>query len=298
LQVGDVIETLDGVPIPRLIEKWKPYYADSNDAAMLRDMGAELTGGPCGDTKLTVRRDNQTRELTARRALPAASSSLHMQTHDLPGDTFRRLSDDVAYLKLSSVKVADAAHYVDGAAGAKGLIVDIRNYPSEFMVFALGSLLVDKETPFVLFTKADLSNPGAFHFAAPVSITPAKPHYGGQIVILVDEVTQSSAEYNSMAFRAAPNAFVIGSTTAGADGNVSRIALPGGHSTLISGLGIFYPDKRPTQRVGIVPDLVVTPTIAGIRAGRDEVLEAAIRRILGPAAPAAAIEKLAKGGKE
>jgi C-terminal processing protease CtpA/Prc len=298
LQRGDVIETLDGLPIPRLIEKWKPYYADSNEAAMLRDMGQTLTQGECGDAKLSVSRDNRTLEVAAKRVPPGAGSGGARQTHDVSGETFRRLSDDVAYLKLSSVKVADAAHYVEGAAGTKGLIIDIRNYPSQFVVFALGSPLVDKETPFVRFTDADLSNPGAFHFTAPTSLAPRKPHYSGTVVILVDEVTQSSAEYTAMAFRAAPRAFVIGSTTAGADGNVSHIALPGGQSTMISGIGVFYPDKRPTQRVGIVPDLVVKPTIAGIRAGRDEVLEAAIRRILGPEVPDAAIERLATAGRE
>ena len=49
---------------------------------------------------------------------------------------------------------------------------------------------------------------------------------------------------------------------------------------MISGIGVFYPDKRPTQRVGIVPDIEVKPTIAGIRAGRDELLDAAIAEIL------------------
>ena len=34
-----------------------------------------------------------------------------------------------------------------------------------------------------------------------------------------------------------------------------------------------YPNKRPTQRIGITPDIEVRPTIAGIAAGRDEVLE-------------------------
>jgi len=52
-----------------------------------------------------------------------------------------------------------------------------------------------------------------------------------------------------------------------------------GFTTRFSGLGVFSPDRRPTQRIGIVPDIVVTPTIAGIRAGRDEVLEEAIRQI-------------------
>jgi C-terminal processing protease CtpA/Prc len=63
---------------------------------------------------------------------------------------------------------------------------------------------------------------------------------------------------------------------------------------MISGIGVFYPDKKPTQRVGIIPDVEVRPTIQGIRSGRDEVLEAALRQILGSETPAAEIERLAK----
>jgi C-terminal processing protease CtpA/Prc len=76
-----------------------------------------------------------------------------------------------------------------------------------------------------------------------------------------------------------PNTIVVGSTTAGADGDVSTIPLPGQLTTLISGIGVFYPDHRPTQRIGIVPGVTVTPTIQGITAGRDELLEAAIHLI-------------------
>jgi C-terminal processing protease CtpA/Prc len=115
------------------------------------------------------------------------------------------------------------------------------------------------------------------------------------VIVLVDEVSQSQAEYTAMAFRAA-GAVIVGSTTAGADGNVSAIPLPGGRRSMISGIGVFYPDKRATQRIGIVPDVVVTPTIAGIGAGRDEVLEAAIRQIVGPAVPLSEIQKMIAGG--
>jgi C-terminal processing protease CtpA/Prc len=104
--------------------------------------------------------------------------------------------------------------------------------------------------------------------------------YSGKVIILVDEVSLSQAEYTAMAFRAAPNAKVIGSTTAGADGNVSAIPLPGNLRSMISGIGVFYPDKKPTQRVGILQDIEVKPTIAGIRDGRDELIEEAIRQIL------------------
>jgi C-terminal processing protease CtpA/Prc len=81
-------------------------------------------------------------------------------------------------------------------------------------------------------------------------------------VILVDEVSQSQAEYTAMAFRSTRNATVVGGTTAGADGNVSPIPLPGGLRSMVSGIGVFYPDKRPTQRIGIIADIEATPTIS------------------------------------
>lgn len=293
LKVGDVITGLDGVPVPKLVESWAPFYGASNQPTRQRDIGRSLTRGDCGKSILRVRREGDALELTTMR-VPLAGLKLMGPTHDLPGETFRLLSDDVAYLKLSSVKVSDLARYIEAAASTKGLIIDIRNYPSEFVPFALGSLLIEKQTEFVRFTSCDLSNPGAFHWTRPLSLKPQKPHYSGKVVILVDETTVSQAEYTAMALRAAPQAIVVGSTTAGADGNVSQFALPGGLRTMISGIGVFYPDKRPTQRVGIIPDTKVTPTIAGIRAGRDEVLEEAVRQILGPEAPAAQIEKMAK----
>jgi C-terminal processing protease CtpA/Prc len=44
--------------------------------------------------------------------------------------------------------------------------------------------------------------------------------------------------------------------------------------------GLFMdPDGRETQRIGIVPDIEVKPTIKGVREGRDELLEKAIEII-------------------
>ena len=281
LRTGDVIAELDGAPVGKLIENWRPYYAASNEPTRLRDIARSMTRGACGDVSVRIERNGETLAVKAQRVKPQSGSARSGMTHDLPGQAFQLLPENVAYLNLSAVKSADAAEYVKKAAGTKGWILDIRNYPSEFVVFALGQHLVEKETPFARFTSGDLSNPGAFHWQEPaLSLTPAKPFYSGKVVVLVDETTQSSAEYTSMAFRTAPRAVVIGSTTAGADGNVSQFALPGGLQSMISGIGVFYPDKKPTQRIGILPDITVTPTIAGIRAGKDEVLEAAFKWIL------------------
>jgi C-terminal processing protease CtpA/Prc len=295
LRIGDIVEAIDGVTVAELVKRWTPYYAASNEPTRLRDIGASMTRGACGEAALRIKRDAETLELTSARTPAPTSGPAAGRTHDRPGDTFRKLSPDVAYLKLSSVQAAQASTYITSAAGTKGLVIDIRNYPAEFVVFALGSHLVERPTPFARFTAGDPSNPGAFHWRGnPLQLTPASPRYEGTIVVLVDEVSQSQAEYTTMAFRSASNTTVIGSTTAGADGNVSAIPLPGGLRSMISGIGVFYPDKKPTQRIGIIPDVEVRPTIQGIRSGRDEVLEAALRHILGSSASASEIERLAK----
>jgi C-terminal processing protease CtpA/Prc len=162
------------------------------------------------------------------------------------------------------------------------------------MVFALGQLLVDKPTVFVRLTAPDLANPGAFTFVPDEVLHPQLPHYPGRIVILVDEVSLSQAEYTAMAMRVAPGAVVVGSQTSGADGNISNIPLPFGMSTLISGLGVFTPQGASTQQVGIAHDVEALPTIEGIAAGRDEVLEVGIRQILGASASQADVEHMAR----
>lgn len=276
LKPGDVIEKMDGAAVTELFEQWVPYYADSNEAARMRDLTAFMTRGSCDPAALDVTRAGKAVHVEAARVQVKGYTP---QWHDQPGETFQLLSKNVAYVKLSTIKAEDVPGYFKKAMGTKGMVIDIRNYPSAFMPFAMGSMLAVKPTKFVAFTRADLANPGTFRFDEEPVIEPGGQHYGGKVVVLLDEVSQSLAEYTAMALRAMPNTIVVGSTTAGADGDVSDIPLPGGLHTMVSGLGVFYPDHRPTQRVGIVPDVAVTPTITGITAGRDEVLERAVELI-------------------
>ena len=165
-------------------------------------------------------------------------------------------------------------------SNTKGIVIDLRCYPSEFIVFTLSKYLMPLPKEFVKFRTGSTEYPGLFTVNDYYKIGDTnKSYYKGKIVILVNETTQSSAEYHTMAFRTAPNATVIGSTTAGADGNVSSIYLPGGIFTYISGIGVLTPEGNETQRVGIIPDKEVKPTVKGFREGKDEVLNAAIEMI-------------------
>jgi C-terminal processing protease CtpA/Prc len=279
LRVGDEIRQLDGTAVGDLVAQWTPYYADSNQAAALRDIGNAMTQGACGTVSVSISRRRQQLSLTPDRV---PTSTLNLSSNgedDLPGNTFQMLPGNIAYIKMSSLVASQTANYIQSAARTEGLIVDIRNYPSAAW-YPLVAWLASEPVNYAQSTYGDVTTPGAFHWAGLLGdqVLPVSPHYRGKVVVLVNQITQSAGEDVAMAFRAV-GAIVVGSTTAGADGNCSTVPLPGGLWFYFSGNGIFYPDRTPTQRVGIVPDFVVTPTIAGIRAGRDEVLDAAIHVI-------------------
>ncbi|MFL5615017.1 MAG: S41 family peptidase [Gemmatimonadaceae bacterium] len=107
------------------------------------------------------------------------------------------------------------------------------------------------------------------------------PKYGGHTVMLIDERTISQAEHTGLFFEAANGTTFIGSPTNGANGDLTTLALPGSITMSFSGLDVRHADGRRLQRVGLQPQVAVTPTIAGIRAARDEVLETASRYVGG-----------------
>lgn len=282
LQIGDVISMVDGEDVGVLMKEWAPYYSASNDPKRNSSLAQALVRGPMESTQLTILREGKTIDLTVQRVFSLALDKNRHRFHTLTGEPYKILPSGIAYLALEGIKRDMISASIEDAIAqdAKGLIIDCRSYPSDFPIFQLGGHLVSEPTPFVSFSRADQANPGTFLWHDGRPLTPIAPHFSRPVVILVDEISQSSAEYHALAFRAAPQSVVMGSTTAGADGNISRFPLPGGLKTLISGIGVYDANHGNTQGVGIVPDFVVEPTIAGIREGRDEVLEAAVANIL------------------
>lgn len=290
LEVGDVVQSIDGEDMSRLLAEWAPYYSASNEPSRRHLMSFFLGRGDCGPVELTVERAGSSESLVVeRKEGPRAQYA-----HDLPGDTARMLAETVGYLTLSSFDSGRIDDYLETLSEARALVIDIRNYPADFAVFALGQHLVNQTTEFARFTAGQMTAPGAFAWSPTISLEPRPPFLDMPIAILVDEASMSLAEYTAMAFRFAPDAVVIGSTTAGANGNVASFALPGGMSSSFSGIGAYYADSTPMQRIGIIADIPASPTIDGIRQGRDEVLEVALRHLLGDQATDSEIQGLSR----
>ena len=78
-----------------------------------------------------------------------------------------------------------------------------------------------------------------------------------------------------MFFQRLPSSIVVGSQTAGANGNTAQITLPGKINARFSNIIIEYPDGRQSQKTGIQLDYQVELTIEDILNEKDPYIEKA-----------------------
>lgn len=277
LKRGDVIISVDGITVDSIYRSRRINISASNDAAAWRDICTGIMTSKDSIVHVEYERNgaiNQTDMRCYRDTFP--SFTKYYGTDSAICDA----APGIACIFPGLLTIDKLATSLDNIRLAKGIIIDYRCYPNEMIIDTLSDFLFPHPVSFAKMTYCTFTTPGLFRFTDDELQGRENPqHYRGKIVIIVNERTQSEAEFNTMALRIAPQAIVLGSRTAGADGNAAYIDLPGGIKTLISGTGIYYPDGRETQRVGIIPDIEVHPTIQGIREGRDELMEAAIEHI-------------------
>jgi len=280
LKKGDIIEKINGRSIDQIIKEKLPLMPASNYSRQLKNLAPYLLR--TNDSLLVVE-FKRGGELKKQNVACYNSQKANIYARYAKKDTcFKMLRSDISYLYPGTIKNKYLPELAPEILKTKGLVIDMRCYPSDFIVFTLGSYLLPSPVPFVKFSKGSISQPGLFTIGKDLVVGKInKDFYKGKVVIIVNETTISNAEYTTMALRTAPEVTIIGSTTAAADGNVSQIVLPGNIPTGISGIGVYYPDGRETQRVGIVPQVEIKPTIEGIIEGKDELLEKAIAIIDG-----------------
>ncbi|MFB3385949.1 S41 family peptidase [Flavobacterium sp. LAR06] len=190
-------------------------------------------------------------------------------------EKFKLLDNNIGYVDMGVIKVRHIPDMIETLKSTKAIVFDMRNYPNETWK-EISDFLNAQEKEFCKYTEPYLNYPGRYIWTEGRKCGfENKDHYKGKVIVLLNEKSLSQSEWTAMCFQTAPNTTIIGSQTAGTDGNAIDIDFKGFHSRY-TGLGVFYPDRRETQRIGIVPDIEVKPTIKGIQEGRDEVLDRAL----------------------
>ena len=280
LKIGDVITHIGGVPVEQRRRNLTKYIAAGNPSVFERKLVGAMLRESTDSVTYTLERDGK---VITQRVAMATPPTAPTPPRTYPVTELARMlpNSTIGYINMGDINGTQVDSAIAIVKNATGIVMDVRNYPRGTM-YQFANFFNPDSRAFVKFTAVDSTYPGALRWTPPMMAGQSsgnRDSYRGRIAILIDERTQSHAEFSVMALRTSPENKVIGSQTAGADGNITRLTLPGGFRTVFTGLGVFYPNGKPTQRIGIVPDIEVRPTVKGFRAGRDEVLERAVEYI-------------------
>ncbi|MEI6456102.1 MAG: T9SS type A sorting domain-containing protein [bacterium] len=276
IKAGDIVRAIDGVEIGLLRDSIGGYTHGSNDLAVSSFVHDDILMGSYGNFSITVENETGTNTLSPQRTWSSFEYNNFMQnTGPVWFDTVVNKGCTFGYVDMGRLTINEVGTMMDDLWNTDAIIFDIRNYPLSTL-WTLANYLFTEPIPIANFTVPDNQYPGVL-FWQNVSIGGYNTDvYQGKVIILFDIRTLSQAEYTCMGLEQHPGSIKIGNQTKAADGNVSEIYLQGNLTTYFTGLGTFYPDYEPTQRIGIIPDFEVWPTIEGIRQGKDEVLAYAL----------------------
>ena len=274
-RIGDVITKIDGKTIAQFIKENKKYAQGSNESAILNNFYWAIVMGKSNAAEIEFIRGGNRSIKTIKRY---KYQDLKIQFPEK--EKWNVLADNIGYVNMGDLTEADVPLMMEQLKNTKAIIFDIRNYP-QGTNYAIAEYLNPEPKEFVKFLNPDLSFPGRYIWREGIEkCGKTNPdYYKGKVVLLVNEKSISHSEYTAMCLQVAPDATIIGNQTAGADGANARFEIIKGFQTSFTCYGVFYPNKKETQRIGIVPDIEVKQTIKGIQEGKDEVLDEAIRFI-------------------
>ncbi|MEO8294389.1 MAG: S41 family peptidase [Gemmatimonadota bacterium] len=279
IEVGDEVVTLDDKPAWELLEETAGYISASNRQNQLDKATLAFTSGPEGSSIALGLRDRsgQPKSATLERRHEDFNTLYHRERR---GEVISVLPGNVGYVDMDRLRFDMIDSMFNQLAATRAIIFDMRGYPMG-TIWAIAPRLTDSSRVVALIGTPMLGHrsPGPAVETVMQTVDPdtVAAHYRGRVFMLMDERSMSQAEHTGLYLKAVSGATFVGSATGGTDGEITTTVLPGGITVGFTGQSIRFPDGRQVQRVGLQPDVEVHPTVAGIRAGRDEVLEAALR---------------------
>lgn len=290
VKVGDVVLTVDGEPVEKRIEFLSRYTAASTPQALMRSVHLNLLRGQKETVvKLRVRgTDGTTREVEVPRSFGNADRAKLFAVMQRTTPVVQVLPSGYGYVDLARLQPGEVDQMFETIKNTPAVIFDMRGYPNG-TGWAISPRLTEKMQPVAaLFSRplleatslsdSELAETPSYTFAQRIPERKGDV-YRGKVVMLINEDAISQAEHTCMFFEAATDVTFVGTPTTGANGDVTYMVLPGNLAVSFTGHNVRHADGRQLQRVGIQPTLKVAPTISGVVAGRDEILEAAVRHL-------------------
>jgi C-terminal processing protease CtpA/Prc len=178
------------------------------------------------------------------------------------------------YVDLDRATEADFTAAITKLTEAKGIVFDMRGYPSQPGISSLAHL-TDTAIRSAKWNVGSASMPDRLDTVYHESgwpVQPQKPYFSARRVFLIDGRAISYAETVMGIVEAFKLGEIVGGPTAGTNGNVNPFKLPGGYTVSWTGMKVLKHDGSQHHGVGIQPTVPVSRTRKGVAEGKDEIL--------------------------
>ena len=273
LKLGDIVLKINGIDLISEVKKKVKYNAGSNPDSRFIKSSSKVLHGDEQEVRLTIERDGKVLKLKVKR--------YNFETFGFrsnAGTPYKVIENSIGYIDATRADGKQLLKAFKSFKKMKGIVIDLRGYPNAGFI-PLTRYLNSEKKVFAKSYSPDFKHPGNFTLRKEFYTSRHKKPFLGKVVLLVNDETYSRAELYAMAVQAGDNIVTVGNQTVGADGDLVRFEYLEGYLTSMSGNAIVYPDGSNSQRKGVKIDVEVKPTIAGLKAGKDELLEKAIEII-------------------
>ena len=198
------------------------------------------------------------------------------------------LSPGLWYVDLTRGTSEQIKPMLPRLAAARGVVFDMRGYPTDAGADILPHLLTAPETDRWMHVDRITGPFGrvAGTVAYGWDLKPQAPAIRGRRVFLTDGRAISYSESVMGYVADLKLGTIVGAPTAGTNGNVAFFNSPGGWRYTFTGMRVTRHDGTSRRHlIGIAPDVPLEPTVDGIRRGKDELLEKAVALIDRPPSP-------------
>lgn len=268
--LGDEILAIDGRRIEEAVDEQEELLSYSNDRTRNTALATTLLNGNSDHVALSVLRYKDTINILTPRYLVSDFVPDSDFNEELP---WKVINGTIGYIDVARFLKRDQVPMQQTFRSLNHLIVDLRSYeiPSGNN---LDNYLVLKNRVFAQMIEPNAKAIGSFIEKKRTHENKnAKNAFGGKIYVLINEKTRGQAELLALLLKGSDRVKLIGTSTAGTLGLITKLQLPGKVEVFFTGRGIMAADRSNIQKVGIAPDIEVFKKQEDISLGKDTLLE-------------------------
>jgi C-terminal processing protease CtpA/Prc len=282
IEIGDIIQKINGKSYKKRVDFLAKMISASREEILMRDVMNELLKGKISDQRTLIIENTRGIEKKITFELKETYENAKYSQRD----EIEKITNNILYVDLTRVSDKHINIINENLNNSRGVIFDQRGYPN-LDVKKIVELITSKNRVFWAHLQVPVVSAANFQdidskleiiktLYEYVCIENDKSIQYVNVVVLIDENTQSYGETSAMFLKDSCKATLIGRQTAGANGDVSLLGLPGRIAIYFTGMTSFLSNGINEHQNGISPDIYVEQSLTGIRENRDEILNRSI----------------------